>query len=229
MNTTEIINPDEVPSDYRYRLIGDSRPSTEHREEDVTAPLGSLDQRADVFLSLEDAVNAWVRRQDDAYFPCWGEGVEHAAGGAAVILSDEGCVYEAWSLLEALTALDRREEIGHYLEPAEVYSEAISSNGASHDIQVLDAWRVLQDLDPAEAAAVIREFPELADDRLIWSGAWVDTEAMGVDPEWSSWLCDRLEESGDISWIEGEPFLVGLDALDRGQRVLSALDKGEEG
>jgi hypothetical protein len=29
---------------------------------------------------------------------------------------------------------------------------------------------------------------------------------MGVDIEWGSWLIDKIEQTSDITWEDGEPF-----------------------
>lgn len=82
--------------------------------------------------------------------------------------------------------------------------ESISSGHYSHDIQVADAVSWLEREYPEKYASVLEAFPELSD--ATWDGSWFDTTAMGVDPEWSSWLADALEETGVIVWQEGEPF-----------------------
>ena len=35
-------------------------------------------------------------------------------------------------------------------------------------------------------------------------GSWLNTEAMGVDPEFSSWLIDAIEDTGYAVWEDGE-------------------------
>ena len=84
----------------------------------------------------------------------------------------------------------------------------ISSNGFSHDQQVSDALDYLRLNQPAAYSEIRKNFPE----NIIWedtaSKAWFDTKAMGVDVEWSSWLCDAIEETGLVIWEEGEPWSV---------------------
>lgn len=86
----------------------------------------------------------------------------------------------------------------------------ISSNHLSQDQQVSDALDWMRVTHPTAYAAVRRHFPET----LQWSGSWIDTDAMGVDCEWSSWLCDAIEETGLVLWIDGEPFAGPFDADD---------------
>jgi hypothetical protein len=81
-------------------------------------------------------------------------------------------------------------------------THTISSNQFSHDTQVQDALDYLRISHPGEYCEVVREFP----DNLIFEGASVDTEAMGVDCEYVSWLTDRIESTGRVYWVEGEPF-----------------------
>ena len=80
----------------------------------------------------------------------------------------------------------------------------ISSNGYSFDQQVIDAVDYIRGTDGATYANIIRSFPELPN--LIMSGSWVDNEAMGIDPDYMSWVADALEETGLVWWEEGEPW-----------------------
>ena len=83
---------------------------------------------------------------------------------------------------------------------------AISSNHYSVDQQVKDALDFLQTETPKVYDALVSDFPEVTNIR--YSGSWFDTEAMGVDLEWSSWLIDRIESTGLVIWEEGEPWAV---------------------
>jgi hypothetical protein len=85
---------------------------------------------------------------------------------------------------------------------------AVSSGHFSHDQQLADAMTYLQDCWPGDYAAVLAAFPEW--ERVQWSGSWVDTDAMGVDPEWSSWLTDAVEETGRVWWSDGEPWAASV-------------------
>jgi hypothetical protein len=79
---------------------------------------------------------------------------------------------------------------------------AVSSNHFSVDQQIADAIDALPDDDRALFNA---EFPEW--DNLVWSGSWVDTDASGVDVEYTSWVADWLESRTGIFWEEGEPWM----------------------
>lgn len=89
--------------------------------------------------------------------------------------------------------------------------DMVSSGHFSHDQQVGDALSCLQHTYPNAYAKVRQQFPE----SIIWDdqSAWIDTEAMGVDVEWSSWLTDAIESTGVVFWDEGEPYTY-LDAED---------------
>jgi hypothetical protein len=162
----------------------------------------------DVFTTLTEALGEWLNRRTDwtGRFPLWGDGILFPED-SIIILGTEADTFEGWTLVDAFVETGRDvEELIHYAEPAEIAAEPVSSSGASHDMQVSDA---LDALDEADLRAVRKSFPE----RLIFDGAWLDTEAMGVDPEWSSWLTDEIESTGSIQWIEGEPYLVGLEVI----------------
>lgn len=82
---------------------------------------------------------------------------------------------------------------------------SISSGHFSHDIQVVDALGYLHIYQPEAHAEVRKQFPE----RIVWEQpirTHIDTDAMGVDPEWSSWLCDAIEDTGHVWWEDGEPW-----------------------
>ena len=162
----------------------------------------------DVFTTLAEALDEWLRRRTDwtGRFPMWGDGIIFPED-RIIFLGNESYTLDGWTLVDAFVETGRDvEELIHYAEPAEIAAEPVSSSGASHDMQVSDA---LDALDEADQRAVRKSFPE----RLIFDGAWLDTEAMGVDPEWSSWLTDEIESTGSIQWIEGEPYLVGLEVI----------------
>lgn len=82
---------------------------------------------------------------------------------------------------------------------------SISSGHYSHDIQVVDALGYLHIYQPEAHAEVRKQFPE----QIVWEQPMrthIDTEAMNVDPEWSSWLTDAIENTGFVTWIDGEPY-----------------------
>ncbi len=166
---------------------------------------------SDVFITLEDAVTEWILRRSDirGRFPNWGP---ESATDTAIVYSSESDVYEAWSVIEAFKAVGIEiDSLAHYYDPAYIAAIPLASSGTSHDRQVEAA---LDALNEPDLWSVRRQYPEA----LIWaegpSGAWLDTEAMKVDPEWSSWVCDAIENTGAVQWVDGEPYLVGLDALE---------------
>lgn len=79
----------------------------------------------------------------------------------------------------------------------------VSSNAFSVDDQIRDAINALSADDRARFNA---EYPEW--DTLAWSGSWVDTDASGVDVEYTSWVADWLEANTPIFWEEGEPWMA---------------------
>lgn len=90
---------------------------------------------------------------------------------------------------------------------------ALSDNHFSHDQQLDDAMRYVQQNHPEQYATLLAEFPEWEHRTFQRYGSWLDTDAMGVDDEWSSWLTDALENTGLIIWEDGEPYAyVGTEA-----------------
>jgi hypothetical protein len=84
--------------------------------------------------------------------------------------------------------------------------ESVSSNHFSVDQQMQDALDYLRHFATQTYDELREQFPEI--DSIVWSGSWVDTGKMGVDPEWSSWVIDAIEQTGFIYWEEGEPWSV---------------------
>lgn len=80
----------------------------------------------------------------------------------------------------------------------------ISNNHLSVDQQVSDALQWMRLNHPEQFSEIRKEFPE----NFKWSpyDNHFDTEAMGVDIEWGSWLADAIEATGLVTWVEGEPF-----------------------
>lgn len=90
---------------------------------------------------------------------------------------------------------------------------SLSSNHFSHDQQVADviAWH----LSTEQKVKLFEEFPEAQNIKFeghVGSSAW-DTEAMGVDVEYTSWLADWIEANTEVYWEDGEPW-VGEDEDD---------------
>ncbi len=79
---------------------------------------------------------------------------------------------------------------------------AISSNHLSHDLQVADALAWLRIEYPTAYCEIRRSFPET----ITFDGSWIDWELMGVDSEWSCWLTDAIEDTGLVTWEDGEPW-----------------------
>lgn len=86
--------------------------------------------------------------------------------------------------------------------------ESISSNHYSADTQASDALDWLRVNHPTVYSEVRKNFAE----PIQWEGSWFDTDAMGVDQEWGSWLVDAIEETGLVMWIDGEPYVNVSDA-----------------
>lgn len=85
---------------------------------------------------------------------------------------------------------------------------SISSNKFSHDQQVWDAFNYLEEKHWEDFYHIRSYF------RATWTGIdWV-IGGCPQDPEYSSWLCDAIEETGLILWWEGEPF-VNNEALQK--------------
>lgn len=185
---------------------------------------------SDTFATLAEAFDEWLRRRSDwtGRHPGWGDGLE--SSGYIIVLGSEVDTFEGWTLVQAFVATDRDlDELAHYAEPADIARAAIAPPGSSDHQQVVWALRALEGYDapdplpgfPAEGSlaaadepagrAIRREFPEL--DSLVWDGSWLDLDAMGVEPEWVDDLVRAIEDTGVVQWIDGEPFVVGVDVL----------------
>jgi hypothetical protein len=96
-------------------------------------------------------------------------------------------------------------------EAEEATMITLSSNHYSVDDQANDVLSWLTDPENAALAgfswsAFTTEFPEWQ--HAVWSGAWLDTDAMGVDPEFMSWVIDWIERNSRVTWDDGEPYLL---------------------
>jgi len=96
--------------------------------------------------------------------------------------------------------------------------EPISNNGFSVDIQAQDALNFLEDFHPEAHAKVLSELPEAG--CLLFDGSWFDTDAMGVDIEFGSWLVDAIEQTGKVIWEEGEPFALVAQSPDGRMKMI---------
>lgn len=86
-----------------------------------TAEPGSLDFTCDAFLTLEDALNAWVRRLNspDRRWASWAAGrmLDGPLADTVIELVDGDDGIEAqWTLRQALDILDRIDELPLYAE-----------------------------------------------------------------------------------------------------------------
>lgn len=98
------------------------------------------------------------------------------------------------------SAADRAEFVDGFLSATRP-REALSSGHYSVDLQLADA---VSALDDDETTRFLAEFPEWK--RVEWEGSWIDTAAMGVDVEWSSWAIDWIEANTSVQWDDGEPY-----------------------
>jgi len=86
------------------------------------------------------------------------------------------------------------------------FTESLSSGHYSTDSQAVDAMSWLNENFPGHLEAICEKFPEYGRATMGEHSSWFDTEAMGVDPEWGSWLVDAIEETGVVCWQDGEPW-----------------------
>jgi len=84
--------------------------------------------------------------------------------------------------------------------------QTLSSNAFSFDAQVIDAVSWLEEVAPRRYTKLLEEFPELKD--IIWDspGSWLDQDLMKIDPDWSGWVAQSLENTGLVLWNDGEPY-----------------------
>ena len=92
--------------------------------------------------------------------------------------------------------------------------QALSSNHYSVDLQAVDAMNWIEAHEPAAYAAIIAEFPEFESYTIPGLLSHFDTEAMGVDDEWGSWLVDAIEAKSSVYWEDGEPWIGESDDED---------------
>jgi len=90
----------------------------------------------------------------------------------------------------------------------------VSANHVSTDGQVVHALDYLRTDHPEAYCAVRRHFPETF--HMTYDGSWFDTDKMGVDPEFGSWLVEAIEATGFVQWDEGEPWACGPDGWPEG-------------
>ena len=158
------------------------------------------------YLTLDEALEAWCLG--------WTVMQQEMDSSESIInlYSDSGVMVDSWNTREAFFATEKNlAELEEYLDPAEIGCIAVSGNGFSVDQQIFDA---LMNVKHETFLDIISKFPEITD--VQWSGSWVDWEAMGVDQEWSMWLLEEIEQSSDIQWIDGEPYIIGIRTLEYG-------------
>ena len=86
--------------------------------------------------------------------------------------------------------------------------EAISTNHFSHDLQVVDVMDYLEQNDGIAYSHLINMFPEYLNVTFGERSSWVDTESMGVEADFMSWLTDEIEACSNVMWLEGEPYML---------------------
>jgi hypothetical protein len=163
--------------------------------------------REQEYDSLDSALDQWLSENND---------IELLEGDESIIhlYSDGDTIIDTWTLKDAFMATERNlAMLEQFLDGPEIGTMAVSSNGFSVDQQIFDA---LVNLEHETFLDIVKKFPEITN--VQWSGSSVDWEAMYVDQEWSMWLLEEIEQSSDIQWIEGEPYMVGLRTLEFGDK-----------
>ena len=161
--------------------------------------------RQEEYFSLDAALDQWLIDNN---------GIDLLEGDQSIIhlYSDVDTIIDTWTLKDAFMVTERDiKELEKYLDPVEIGSISVSSNSFSVDQQIFDA---LTNLKHETFLDIVKKFPEITN--VQWSGSSIDWEAMGVDQEWSMWLLEEIEQSSDIQWIDGEPFMVGIRTLEYG-------------
>lgn len=159
----------------------------------------------------DELAGVWLSEYDP-YDP-WGSALSCQFAVAAVLTGAGYGTPDDWQYRPGLSAV---------LSPV----VAVSSGHYSHDMQVSDALSFMADHHPYEHAAIIAAHPELG--RLVWSGSWVDTDAMGANPELMSWVADSVERSGCVWWSDGVPYAYDQDADSTVVLVWSALEFSDD-
>lgn len=89
---------------------------------------------------------------------------------------------------------------------------SLSDSHWSHDAQVKHVMDYLAQDYPDAYREILADYPEW--EHLTWEdeyGNWVDTETSGVPFEYTSWVADAIENTGLVSWWEGEPWMTFPD------------------
>ena len=94
----------------------------------------------------------------------------------------------------------------------------IGSNHDSVDGQISDALSHLEAFHPAAYREVLEQFPEIAEIVMGDHSTWWDTEAMGVDGEFPSWVLDAIQQTwkdgAKVMWEDSEPWCSAYGCLD---------------
>jgi hypothetical protein len=119
---TEPPTVDSTVDDRRYLLCGGIDWPAVDPFTARTAEPGSLDFTCDAFVTLEDALNAWVRRLNspDRRWASWAAGRMLDGPGADPVIElvdGDDDIEARWTLSQALDILDRTDELHHYVEP----------------------------------------------------------------------------------------------------------------
>jgi len=159
--------------------------------------------REQEYDSLDSALDQWLSENNDMELLEVDESIIH-------LYSDVDTIIDTWTIKDAFIATERNlATLEQFLDPAEIGIIAVSNNGFSVDQQIFDA---LVNVENKTFLNIVKKFPEI--NHMQWSGSWLDCEAMRVDEEWSMWLLEEIEQSSDIQWIDGEPYMVGLRTLE---------------
>lgn len=96
---------------------------------------------------------------------------------------------------------------------------AISTNQWSPDLQILDAMNWLHANHRDEWDQIIAEFPDFEtlinrQRELDDNWTWLDTDTLGVDADYMTWILEAVEATGLVTWEDGEPWIeVDRDAV----------------
>lgn len=211
---------DDYPHDWqRSRITGTVTCSGCHLlplDDDDTAtpcPATAVSVLSDELAAYphDELAGVWLSEYDP-YDP-WGSALSCQFAVAAVLTMAGYGTPDNWQY---------RPSPGAVLSPV----VALSSGHYSHDMQVSDALSFMADHHPHEHAAIIAAHPELG--RLVWYGSWVDTDAMGANPDLMSWVADSVEQSQCVWWSDGEPYAYDPDADHTTVLVWSALEWSDD-
>jgi len=165
---------------------------------------------SDVFRTLEEALDEWLRRRSDwtGRFPLWGD--MNSSDDTVIVHGTEQDTFEQFTLVQAFRHAGRDlQDLYLYLEPDQIAMVPLSDEWVSFDHSVVEA---LESLNPSELALIRATFPE----NIVWreDGNLIDTSAMNVNRAWIFEVAEAIQDIGSIKWVEMRPYRVGLEALD---------------